>query len=92
MFNRSKQHASSRIEARGIIVPSRWDSAGNITTLSFLTDDEREFHIESWNDVITDFTEYDKRPVMISGMQLQEGSDPPAIIVTRLEILDAIDQ
>ena len=92
VLDQLKEKVSSRIEARGIIVPSQWDNTGNITTLSFLTDDEREFHIESWNDIITDFTEYDKRPVMISGIQRREGSETPIIIVSRLEILDSSDQ
>lgn len=73
-------------------MPSQWDSTGNITTLSFLTDDEREYHIESWNDVITDFSVFDKRPVIISGIQRQEGTQTPVIVVSSLEILHSIDQ
>jgi len=92
MLDRSRKDTANRIVARGIIVPSRWDSSGNITTLSFLTDDEREFHIESWNDVISDFGEYDKRPVMISGMLRRKKSKTPVILVFSLEILDSIDQ
>lgn len=92
MFDRSKENQSSRIEARGIIVPSRWDSTGNITTLSFLTDDEREFYIESWHVLIPDYREYDKRLVFISGVQKREGAEIPTIIISSLEILDSIDQ
>jgi len=92
VFDRSKENQSNRIEARGIIVPSRWDSTGNITTLSFLTDDEREFYIESWHVLIPDYREYDKRLVFISGMQKRQGSEIPTITISNLEILDSIDQ
>jgi len=92
MLHQSKEIQSSRIEARGIIVPSRWDSNGKITTMSFLTDDEREFHIESWNNVVTDYREYDKRSVLVSGIQKQRGSATPIIIISNLKILDPFDQ
>jgi hypothetical protein len=92
VLDQSRKNASGRIVARGIIVPSRWDKVGNITTLSFLTDDEREFVIEAWSDIVADFSVFDKRPVIISGIQKREESKIPVIEISSLEILDSMDQ
>jgi hypothetical protein len=58
--------ATSMDSIRGIVIPSDWDSNGNVISLSIATRDEEEYIIENHHD-LSDLKKLLRREVVVNG-------------------------